>query len=160
MKMIPEVLFPVSGSKPVTTNGAKVCDYISLKNAIKCWVVIHLTQAVGHATAFTIEKATDVAGTGSTAITVSVPIWYGNVSTSSNTLARQTDAVSFTIDVGVTGEAYIIFEIDPATLGGAFDCIVAKAASSSQATNFWEVTYWVKPKFKGAVANQMSFIVD
>ena len=158
--LIPQILFPVSGLKPVTTNGAKTADYISLKNAEKCWVVIHLTQGVGHATAFTIEKATDVAGTGSTAITVSVPIWYGNVSTSSNALARQTDAVSFTIDVGVTGEAYIIFEIDPATLGGSYDCIVAKVASSSQATNFVEITYWIKQKYMGASANTPSYITD
>jgi hypothetical protein len=27
---IPEMLFPVSGSKPITTNGGVTCDYISL----------------------------------------------------------------------------------------------------------------------------------
>ena len=114
---IPEMLFPVSGSKPVTTNGGVTCDYISLKNAVRCFAVIHLTQAVGHATAFTVERATAVAGTGHVAIANVVPIWYGNVSTTSNALTRQTDAVSFTMDVGVTGEAYIIFQIDPESLG-------------------------------------------
>jgi len=41
---IPEMLFPVSGSKPVTNNGGVTCDYISLKNAVRCWAVIHLTR--------------------------------------------------------------------------------------------------------------------
>ena len=157
--MIPEGLFPVSGTKPVTTNGGVTCDYVSLKYAQMAYVVIHLTQAVGHATAITIEKATAVAGTGHTAITNVVPIWYGNVSTSSNALTRQTDAVSYTIGVGVTGEAYIIFKIDPASLG-AYDCITAIAADSSQATNIWEVTYWIQPRYSAPVANQMNYITD
>ena len=157
---IPEMLFPVSGSKPVTTNGGVTCDYISLKNAVKCWAVIHLTQAVGHATAFTVERATAVAGTGHVAIANVVPIWYGNVSTTSNALTRQTDAVSFTMDVGVTGEAYIIFQIDPESLGSTYDCITVVSANSAQATNIWEVTYWLQPKYPAATANQLSFIAD
>jgi len=156
---IPQMLFPVSGTKPITNNGAIVCDYISLKNAVRCWVVVHVTQAVGHATAFTIEKARAVAPTDSTAITNVVPIWYGNVSTSSNALAKQTDAVSYTMDVGVTGEAYIIFQVDPENLGGTYDCITCKSAASGQA-NYIEVTYWLEPKYPAAVADQLSFITN
>jgi hypothetical protein len=122
--------------------------------------VIHLTQAVGHATAFTVERATKVDGTGHVAIANAVPIWYGNVSATSNVLTRQTDAVSFTIGVGVTGEAYIIFEILPESLGSDFDCITVLSANSGQATNIWEVTYWLQPKYPAAVANQLSFIAD
>lgn len=159
---IPSGLFPVNGAAPETTNAGKTTDYISLKNAEMCWVVIHLKQAVGHATAFTLEKATAVAGTGSTAITNTVPIWFGNVTTSSTQLTAQTAAVSYTIDVGVTGDCYIIFEVDPASLGTTFDCLCAKAANSGQATNIWEVTFWVKPRFQSKMSSMSAteFIVD
>lgn len=159
---IPEGLFPVSMAAPETTNAGKTTDYVSLKNAEMCWVVIHLTQSAGHATAFTIEKATDVAASGTTAITNTVPIWYGNVTTSSTQLTRQTDAVSYTMGGGVTGSVYIIFEIDPSSLGSTFDCICAKSANSGQAGNFWEVTAWMKPRFASKVVSMSSteYIVD
>lgn len=160
MLQIPEGLFPVSMTKPVTTNGGVTSDYVSLKNAQMAWVVAHLTQAVGHATAFTIERATAVDGTGHVAIANVVPIWYGNVSTSSNALTRQTDAVGYTIGVGVTGQAYIIFQIDPASLGSTYDVISFVSADSSQATNLIEVTCWVQPKFSSKTADQLSFITD
>lgn len=160
MLQIPEGLFPVSGTRPVTTNGGVTADYVSLKNAVMCWAVVHLAQTVGHATAITVEKATAVAATGTTAITNAVPIWYGNVTTSTNALARQTDAVSYTLGGAVTGDVYIIFQIDPASLGSTYDCITVKSADSSQATNFIEVTYWMQPKFATKTADQFSFITD
>lgn len=160
MLNIPEGVFPVSMTKPVTTNGGFTTDYVSLKNAVKAWVVVHLTQAVGHATAFTMYRATSVAAGSAGVLVNTVPIWYGNVSTSSNALTRQTDALAYTIGVGVTGEAYIIFQIDPASLGTTFDCIALVVADSSQATNLAEVTCWVQPKFGSKTADQMSFITD
>jgi hypothetical protein len=160
MLQIPEGCFPVSMTRPVTTNGGFTSDYVSLKNAQMAWIVAHVAQTVGHATAFTIERATAVAGTGHVAIANAVPIWYGNVSTTSNALARQTDAVGFTMDVGVTGDVYIIFQIDPASLGSTYDVISFVSANSAQATNFAEVTCWVQPKFSVKVADQFSFITD
>lgn len=159
---IPEGLFPVSGASPETTNGAKTADYISLKNAEMCWAVVYMTQAVGHATAITVERATDVAATGTVAIANAVPIWYGNMTTTSSQLAAQTDAVSFTINVGVTGDVMIIFQIDPANLGSTFDCITVKAANSGQATNFWSVLYFIKPRYQSKVASMTAteFLVD
>lgn len=161
MLQIPEGLFPVSGIKPTTTNGSiHSTDYISLKNARMCWVVVHLTQTVAHATVFAIERATAVAPTGNVAIANTVPIWYGNVTTSSQTLTRQTDAISYTMGGAVTGDVYIIFQVDPASLGSTYDCIGLTASDSSQATNFFEVTFWIEPKFATKTADQVSFITD
>jgi hypothetical protein len=159
---IPEGLFPVSGTRPVTTNGGSTADYVSLKNVEMCWIVVHLAQTVGHATAITVNRATAVAPTGAVAIGNAVPIWYGNVSTTSSQLARQTDAVSYTLGAGVTGDVYIIFQIDPSELGSTYDCIAAVSADSSQATNFWEVTYWMKPRYASQVSSMDSdeYIVD
>jgi len=157
---IPEGLFPVSATKPVTSNGGVTADYISVKNAEYVWIVVHMTQTVGHATAVSPKRATAVAGTGVAALGTAVPIWYGNVTTSTNALAEQTAAVNFTLDVGVTGDVYVIFGIDPATLGSTYDVLGLAVADSSQATNFVEATYWIKPRYVQTPDNNISYIVD
>lgn len=156
---IPEGLFPVSGTAPVTTNGASTTDFISLKNAQKAWIVCHLKQTVGHATVLAPYRSTVVSGS-TTALANTVPIWYGNVSTSTNALTRQTDAVNYTMGGSVTGDVYVIFEIDPANLGSTYDCIGINASNSSQATNFWEVTFWIQPRYSAQTANQLDYLTD
>lgn len=156
---LPQALFPVSGKAPGTTSSEVTCDNISLKLVEMVWIVCHFKQAVGHATAITPKVGTAVA-TCATALPAVVPIWYGNVTTSTNALAAQTAAVSFTLDVGVTGDAYVIFQIDPAILGSSYDCLGCVVAASSQATDIVEVTYWILPRYASAVANQQSYIVD
>lgn len=157
---IPEGLFPVSGTKPVTTSGGVTADYISVKNAQMVWIVCHLTQTVAHATVLAPQRATAVAPTGNVAIATVVPIWYGNVTTATNAMAKQTDAVSYTMGGAVTGDVYVIFQIDPATLGSAYDVIGITASDSSQATNFIEVTYWILPKYQQGAGNNISYITD
>jgi hypothetical protein len=157
---MPEGIFPVTMLAPQTTNGGPTSDYISLKNAQMAWVDVHLTQAAVNATAFTIERATDVAGTGHVALANSVPIWYGNISTTSNALTRQANGVGFTLGGAVTGSVRIIFQIDPAKLGADFDVISFVSANSGEVTNLISVTCWVWPKFASRVADQMSFITD
>lgn len=160
MLQMPEGIFPVTMIAPVTTNGGVTSDYISLKNAQMAWVDVHLTQAAVNATAFTIERATAVDGSGHVAIANAVPIWYGNVSTTSNALTRQTDAVSYTMGGAVTGSVRIIFQIDPASLGTTFDCISFVSANSGEVTNLISVTCWVWPKYSSKTADQLSFITD
>ena len=159
MLQMPEGIFPVTMIVPVSNAGGLTSDYVSLKNAQMAWVDVHLSQTVGNATAFTIERATHVAGTGHVAIANVVPIWYGNVTTASNALTRQTDAVGFTMDVGVTGSVRIIFQIDPASLGSTFDVISFVSAASGLA-NLISVTCWVQPKFSVKTADQLTYITD
>lgn len=160
MLHIPEGLFPVSMTAPVTTNGGITTDYVSLKNAVQAFLVVHLKQTVGHATAIAPKRATAVDGTGVAVLANVVPIWYGNVTTSTNALTRQTDAVNYTMGGSVTGDVYVIFQIDPANLGSTYDVLGLAIADSSQATNFAEVTCWVQPKFAGKTADQVTFITD
>ena len=158
---IPEGLFPVVAISPKITNGASTGDYISLKNAEMCWVVLQFQNATAATDATTIEMATDVAGTGTTAITNVVPIWYGVVSTASTQLTRQTDAVSYTT-ADVTGSKVMIFQIDPASLGSTYDCITVKVADSTHATNYVAAMYWIKPRYESKVASMTAteYIVD
>lgn len=157
---IPEDAFPVSATKPVTTNGGVTCDYIGVKNALRVFIVIHLTQAVAHATVFAPKRATAVDGTGAAVLTNVVPLWYGNVSTSTNALAKQTSAVNYTMGGAVTGDCYIIFEIDPPTLGSTYDVLGLTATDSSQATNFMEATYWIVPRYAQQADNNVNYLID
>lgn len=157
----PEGVFPVSATAgAVTTNGGVTCDNISLKEAQMVYIDIHLTQAVGHATAFTPLVGTAVA-TCATALPNNVEIWYGNTSTTVTTLAKQTAAKVFTMGAGVTGTVHIIFKIDPAACG-AYDCLGMTIGNSAQATNFASVQYLIVPRYGMAVANRDTdaFIVD
>lgn len=158
---IPEGLFPVSATAgAVTTNGGITLDNISMKNAEMVWIHVHLTQAVGHATAFTPLVGTAVA-TCATALPNNVPIWYGNTTTSSTQLAKQTSAKLLTLGAGVTGTVHIVFQIDPASCEG-YDCLGGTVGDSSQATDLVSVVYWIKPAYQERVAVMDSdeFIVD
>jgi hypothetical protein len=158
MLQIPEGMYPVSLTAPVTT-ASVTTDVVSLKNAQMAWIVVHVTQAVAHATLFTPMRTTAV-GTGGAVLANVVPIWYGNVSTTSNALARQTNALNYTMGGTITGDVYIIFQIDPANLGTTYDCVYLTTNAGGDATSFMEVTCWMQPKFSVKVADQFSYITD
>lgn len=125
-------------------------DYVSLKNAHKCWIVVHVNQANAATMAITIEQATAVAPSGSKAITVVVPIWSNLDCAASDTLVERTAAVSYTTDAGVK-QKIIIFEIDPATLelSGGFDCITVITAASN-AANITSAVYYLWERYQQA----------
>jgi hypothetical protein len=157
----PEGVFPVSATAGcVTTNGGVTLDAISMKEAQMVYLYIHLTQAVGHATAFTPLVGTVVATTA-TALPNNVEIWYGNTTTSDISLAKQTAAKLYTMGAGVTGVVHIIFKIDPAACG-AYDCIGGTIANSAQATNFASAVWLIVPRYQNKVADNAAtrFIAD
>lgn len=121
-------------------------DYVSLKNVHKAWIVVHITQAAVNTVAITIEQATDVAMSSSTAITVAVPIWANQDCAASDLLVRQTDAVSFTTSAAQKHKI-IVFQVDPATLAAGFDCIGVKTGVSD-ATNITQAMYYLQERYK------------
>jgi hypothetical protein len=118
-------------------------DYVSLKNTGRAFVVVHINQAQANTVAITIEQATAVAPTGSKAITTAVPIWANEDCAASDTLVRQTDAVSFTTSAAVKHKM-IVFQIDPTGLDVAngFDCITVKTGAS-HADNITSAMYYL-----------------
>lgn len=148
---LPEDLKLVVAAAPQTTNAAVTGDYISLKNCSgRVHVLVCLTQAVAHATAITLEKATDVSGTGSTAITTAVPIWANEDVATSDAMTAQTAAVSYTV-AATAKNKMVCFQVDADMLGD-YDCITVKTAASSQTTNFVAAVYLVENKYVGASA--------
>jgi len=146
---LPQSFKIVQGIAPTTTNGGSTADYVSLRNANWAWVIVNLKQAVGHATAITLNRATAVAPTGATTLATNVQVWLNEDTAASDTLVKQTDAKAVTVTNDVKSKQ-IVFGIDPATLGDTYDVITVVSADSSQATNFWEVTYLLETRFPQA----------
>jgi len=149
---IVEALMPQAGA-------ALTGDYVCLKNAHKCWVLVHINQANATQVAITINQATAVAGTGTTPITVAVPIWVCESCVASDALTREAvDAIAYTTTVGTTHKI-IVFEIDPATLNvaGGFDCITVITAASN-AANITEAEYILAERYQQA--SPPSAIID
>lgn len=154
---LPQEFKIVQGAAPETTNSGKTADYVSVRNANWLWVIVELKQAVGHATAITLNRATAVAPTGGTTLATNVQCWLNEDCAATDTLVKQTDAKAVTVTNDVKNKQ-IVFGLDPATLGDTYDVVTVTAADSSQATNFWAVTYLLDTKFKQATPP--SAIVD
>ncbi len=136
--------------------GAVTGDYVSLKNVNMAWVVVYVTQAHVAQMAITIERATDVAPTGSVAINAVVPIWANEDCAASDLLVRQTDAVGFTLSAAQKHKI-VVFQIDPASLGATYDCITVKTAASD-ATNITAAMYYLQERY--AADQPPSAIID
>ena len=136
---------------PVTTNGGVTFDYVSLKNAIKVWIVLQFTQAVGHATSVQPKKATAVAGTGATNITKNAQGWKNEDTATSDTLVAATAATSFAV-ANTVKKKQIIIEIDPANgdFDENYDVLGCSVSDSSQATNFVAAQYFIQTKYQAA----------
>ena len=150
---LPQNMKLVQGIYPQVCGAAALDgDYISLKNAHKCWVVFHLCTGHGTAIPTTIEVASAVAGTGHTAITNLVPIWVNADCAVSDTLVREaTDAVAFTTAATITKQIMVVYEIDPAALTGLTggDCIKG-VIGISNAANIGACMYFIMPRYPQA----------
>ena len=141
----------VTATPPVTTNGGVTCDYISMKNVHRAWIVATFTQAVGHATGIDPVQSTVVAGSDAKAFTKTLPIWSNADAVTNSTLTRQTSAVTF--NLAATAKHHkVIFQIDAEKLdvANSFDCIGVTIDDSSQATNLVNVEYLLEMRFPDA----------
>lgn len=120
--------------EPKTTNAALTSDAVSLKNAVKAWIVLHFTQAVGFASTPTLKQATDVA-IGTNAAGPVSRIWSNLDVATSDALVERTAAASYALSTATTNMV-VVFEIDPASLTDGYDVVYVTIATSSQATNF------------------------
>ena len=137
---------------PITTNGAITCDYVSLKNVHKAWIVVSLTQGVGHATGIDPTQATTVAGGSVKAITANCIIRANEDTATSDTLAAQTAGITYNV-AGDVLKKQVIFEIRPEELdtNGGFDCLGCTLDASSQASNFASVLYILQERYPQAI---------
>ncbi|MEH7503283.1 hypothetical protein V7152_14940 [Neobacillus drentensis] len=141
----------VQGAQPQTTNTAVNSKYVSLKNAIVAFVVVQLTQAVGHATQISLFQAKDVGGTGAVALASAVPVWANEDAVATDQFARKTDGISYAVTNDVKNKT-VVFQIEPSKLdiNNGFTSIQARIGASAQATNFASIEILVDNKYEQA----------
>ena len=154
----PVGMVPVSILEPAADAAGRTGAWISLKGIRRVWLFFYCNQANAATIAVTVNQASAVAGTGSKAITVSVPIWTNLTANTASVFARATDAVSYTTAAG-TNKKILIFEIDPATLDTAnnFDCITMITGASNVA-NITSAFAVLEPRM--AQATQIDAMID
>lgn len=143
----------VEAITPTAANAiTTACDYVSLKNIHKAWVVVNHYSAGGDTDAvFGVREATAVAGTGVTAITTVMPGWLNTDTSASDTLTKQTSAATYTIDTGAAKPQLLVIEVDPAILSAGFDVIQAYETGGGNAANYASVIYILEPRYPQAV---------
>src|SRR4051812_14424659 len=119
--------------KPATDAAGRTSRYISLKNAARAFIVVHMDQANAATVALTPLQASAVAGTGSKVIPAT-RIWADQDEATSDLPVRQTDAANFTTSAALK-QKLVVFEISPAALdvNNGFDCIAIQTGASDAA---------------------------
>lgn len=146
---LPEELYVVTSLTPAADAAGRNGTGISLKNALKAYIVVIINQGNAATVLLTPQQCTAVAGTGAKAIPAT-RIWFVTDAATSSVPVRQTDAASFTTDAGVKTKK-VIFEIDPAKLdvAGGFDCIRI-VTGASNAANITAAEIVMVPAYPGA----------
>lgn len=146
----------VTAFAPKTTNAALTSQVITCKNAIKVWLVLNFTNAVGFASVPTIKQATTIAA-GTNAAGPTCRIWANEDVAATDTLVGQTAGASYTMGSDVKNKL-VVFEIDPASLTDGYPCVYCTIATSSQATNFVSGEWFVHTNF--AQTTPLTAILD
>lgn len=135
---------------PQTTNGSLVSQVVSLKHAVKAWLVLDFTQAVGHATTPVLNQATSIAA-GTNKAGPTVDIWLNNDCAATDTLVKQTAGSSVAVAADVKHKQ-VVFEIEPQRLdvGGGYDCVYVTIATSSQANNWVSGSWYLLERYQQA----------
>ncbi len=138
----------VTAFAPKTTNAALTSQVITLKGAVKAWLILNFTNAVGFASAPTILQATDIAA-GTNAAGPVCRIWANEDVAATDTLVAKTGAALYAVTNDVKLKL-VVFEIDPATLTDGYDCVYCTIATSAQATNFVAGEWFIQHNFAQA----------
>lgn len=152
MVHIPNKVKPVNLLAPAAdAAGRTSAVYASLKNAVRAWIVVYLTQGNAATVQLDPVQATAVAGTGSKAMTGNMLIWSNLDVATNDTLTARTAAKTYTTDAGVKNKI-VIFQIDPAEcldIANSFDC-VGLTTGASNAANITSALLFVDEKYSDA----------
>lgn len=116
--------------KPAADAAGRTGDYVRISKAHKVYLWVVINQGAANTVAVSLVKATSAAGGGSTAVTETLPLWVAQDVETTNVLARQTDAASFTTSAATTVKQ-IVFEITPGALGETYDYIAVVTGASA-----------------------------
>lgn len=130
---------------------AVACDYICTKNFHKVWFIIqHYSGGGDTDLVLSLTEATDVAAGTTSAVTATFPIWSDtNAGTASDTLVKQTDAASYTIDTGAGTDYLVVIEWDPCKHTEGYDCLTV-SDSGGNASNYVSIMAVGQPRYQQA----------
>jgi len=130
------------------TTALVTSDAVSLKNAVMAWIVVNLDTTASSACAVTPMRTLTVGGVGAV-LANTVPIWVNANTAATDTLVREAvDALAFTTAADASYKQ-VIFQIDPANLGGAYDCIYVTIGALA-ATEALCVEFYLQERYQQA----------
>jgi hypothetical protein len=146
---LPYQIPPTAMLAPAADAAGRASSYLSLKNALKAWIVCHINQGNAATVHLSVTQAVDVSGTSAKAISAT-PIWANlDTSTVASPGVSETAAASFTTDAGVH-DKIVMFEITPEQcmdIANGFDC-VAVTTGASDAANISEASLLILGAFQ------------
>jgi hypothetical protein len=133
---------------PAADAGGRSGTAVSVKQALRLWIVYYVDQGNAATIALAPEQCTDVSGTGNKAIPSS-QIFANQDMAASSVLVKAAAAVNFTTSAAVKNKV-VIFSIDPAALDVAngFDCVRA-VTGASNAANITSAFVLMQPRYQG-----------
>lgn len=138
---------------PAADAAGRTSAYVSLKNSIKAYLVVHITQGNAATVALTPLQAQDVSGTGSKALSANVPIWSNLDVSLTSLLTQRSAAANYTTDAGLKNKI-VVFEILPEAcldIAGGFKTIAIQTGASNAANiTFAEILTLAQIKALGA----------
>ncbi|HEY0528941.1 MAG TPA: hypothetical protein VGD02_08930 [Gemmatimonadaceae bacterium] len=146
---LPQQAQIVSVLGPATDAAGRTGAWFSLKNALKAYIVFHVVQGNAATILVSLLQASAVAGTGSKALVGK--IWSDLDTATSDLLAAQTDASSYTTDAALKTKI-VVFEVDPASLdvANAFNTVTISTGASNVANVTSAIAYVIPARYSGA----------
>lgn len=135
-----------------TAANAVVCDAVSMKNLIRGWFLVHHSGANDTDLTLSLYQATDVAIGTNKAVTTALPNYLdSDQGTTSDTLVKQTDAYTLTIDPATQNGVLWVLEVDPTVLdlANGYDCVYLDD-SGGHGSNRCEIFFVGLPNYQGA----------
>jgi hypothetical protein len=126
---------PFTLLNPAADAAGRTSGYVTLKNAIKAYLVAHITQGNAATVTLTPLQAQDVSGTNSKAISNAAPIWSNLDVSLTSALVSRAAATSYTTDAAVKNKI-VVFEILPEAvldLANGFTTIALQTGASNAA---------------------------
>ena len=161
----------VMGIAPLDLQTARNGDYVSLKNAAHCTIVVVKGQGTdGDDPTFTLQQASDVAGTGAKNLATIDEYWEKEENAANleatGAWTRVTQTAAATVSPGdpsAQSAALYVFEVDAADLDVAnnFDCIRLNVGDTGAAAQLGAVLYILSGlRYPGKPANLPNSIID
>lgn len=142
---------PVSAILPQNITGAAVDgDLVSMKNAEKCFIVIHCGAWAGGTSAVTVTQETSASGSANTAVAFTKKTEYVHAT---DDIGAEVAVTSNTFNLDTANEVHVI-EIPATALAEGSTHIRVRTASPGSNNDYVSAMYYlVGLKYQGSVTN-------